>query len=144
MALFPADDAREDLECVIHRCGRLLFISTDFVYDPARRAFPRYEDAEGCTTEGYGRSKREAELVFERSEKAANWTVCAHTIFRYRSRCSRHEVVGFHPTAFFSRRFDMRVSWPSRWDTSGNSAGRNRLMSSSDGSMAVLSSLLQK
>lgn len=72
---FHPDDAVEDLESVIPRCGHLLFISTDFVYDPAQRAFPRHEDTAQFTTEGYGGDKREAELIFARSKSAMNWTV---------------------------------------------------------------------
>jgi nucleoside-diphosphate-sugar epimerase len=72
---FHPDDAQQDLESVIRRCDHLLFVSTDFVYDPDRRAFPRHEDTAEYTSAGYGGNKREAELIFERSSSETNWTV---------------------------------------------------------------------
>ena len=60
---FEPADAEQDLvalrDCVRH----LVFISTDFVYDPARRTFPQRADNPHFTAEGYGANKRRCEEV---------------------------------------------------------------------------------
>lgn len=73
---FHPDDAEQDLECFSGRAGHLAFISTDFVYDPARRKFPQPE--EGVFIEGsdYGARKRACERVFEVAGKESlPWTI---------------------------------------------------------------------
>ncbi|MHB0877055.1 MAG: NAD-dependent epimerase/dehydratase family protein [Anaerolineae bacterium] len=61
---FKADDARQDVEVFRGRTPRLLFISTDFVYDPAYRKFPQPEEENHfLTDDSYGANKRRCEEV---------------------------------------------------------------------------------
>ncbi|TVQ24495.1 MAG: NAD-dependent epimerase/dehydratase family protein [Spirochaetaceae bacterium] len=60
---FSPDDARQDVEAFGGRTGRLVFVSTDFVYDPLRRRFPQTEDGAEYVQHGYGGNKRKAEEV---------------------------------------------------------------------------------
>lgn len=62
---YDAEDAEQDLGVFKGRCRRLVFVSTDSVYDPAVRTIPQDEREAGYVTEGYGGGKRSAELVFE-------------------------------------------------------------------------------
>ena len=61
---FEAGDARQDLAVFRERADHLVFISTDFVFEPARRRFPQGEETEHYTSEGYGGDKRLCELEF--------------------------------------------------------------------------------
>jgi nucleoside-diphosphate-sugar epimerase len=75
---YDAPDTRQDVALFRNRAAQLLFISTDFVYDPTRRRFPQPEDpadyAETATE--YGRKKRLAELELIRGDNGAlRWTV---------------------------------------------------------------------
>jgi nucleoside-diphosphate-sugar epimerase len=60
---YQAADARQDLEVLTGRVGHLVFISTDFVFDPARRRFPQPDDSPWFTDHGYGGDKRRGEEV---------------------------------------------------------------------------------
>lgn len=78
---YDAPDLEQDLACFRNRAGHLVFISTDFVYDPVRRRFPQPE-APACFVEGapglmeYGRKKRLAERVLQEGDTAPlAWTV---------------------------------------------------------------------
>ncbi|HMN29679.1 MAG TPA: NAD-dependent epimerase/dehydratase family protein [Caldilineaceae bacterium] len=73
---YEPDDARQDCE-VFRACAEhLVFISTDFVYDPARRRFPQPEESAHYLSEGYGGQKRAAERVFVEGNSAAPaWTI---------------------------------------------------------------------
>ena len=78
---FNEPDLRQDLALFRNRAGHLVFISTDFVYDPARRRFPQPEEP-ACYVESeqgaspYGFHKRAAERVLLESETAPlAWTV---------------------------------------------------------------------
>ena len=71
---FDADDARQDLSVFSGRCRHLAFVSTDFVYDPARRVVPQAEEPAFYLEEGYGGKKRAAECVFLESG-IRNWTI---------------------------------------------------------------------
>ena len=42
---FTKQDAVQDIDSVLSRSGHLIFISTDFVYDPGGRTFPQHENA---------------------------------------------------------------------------------------------------
>lgn len=70
---FRADDAAQDVEVLGPRCGRLVFVSTDFVYAPAHRRFPQTEVTDHYHNDTYGGGKRAAEAVLEASGLA--WTV---------------------------------------------------------------------
>jgi nucleoside-diphosphate-sugar epimerase len=74
---FTAEDARQDLVVLGPHAAQLVFISTDFIYDPARRRFPQDEDAAGYATAGYGGQKRLAELELIASDPVAGmpWTI---------------------------------------------------------------------
>ena len=71
----PAD-AQQDVDLLRTRARHLVFISTDFVYDPARRTFPQNEENDYYLADGYGGKKRECELVLLNSNTGAmQWTV---------------------------------------------------------------------
>lgn len=71
----PAD-AQQDVDLLRTRARHLVFISTDFVYDPARRTFPQNEENDHYLADGYGGKKRECELVLLNSNTGAmQWTV---------------------------------------------------------------------
>jgi nucleoside-diphosphate-sugar epimerase len=57
----PAD-AQQDITIFSQLARHLIFVSTDFVYDPARRRFPQGEETEAYLNEGYGGQKRLGEL----------------------------------------------------------------------------------
>ena len=58
---YQAEDARQDIEVLGPRVGHLVFISTDFVFDPKRRAFPQPFDNPYFLPDGYGGGKRACE-----------------------------------------------------------------------------------
>ena len=69
-------DARQDIEVLSPRAGHLVFISTDFVFDPARRAFPQPFDNPHYQSEGYGGGKRGCELELLGADTGdMRWTV---------------------------------------------------------------------
>jgi nucleoside-diphosphate-sugar epimerase len=73
---FDPADAEQDLACFSGRAGHLAFISTDFVYDPARRGVPQSEEGFFCEGSDYGAQKRACERILEASgTKAPPWTV---------------------------------------------------------------------
>jgi nucleoside-diphosphate-sugar epimerase len=79
---YELDDAKQDIDVLPGIADHLIFVSTDFVYDPARRRFPQPEDDAHYLTEGYGGRKRACELLLaERlgdgtsAEKSLRWTV---------------------------------------------------------------------
>ena len=73
---FTPEDARQDLEAFAGRVGRLVLVSTDFVYDPKRRRFPQSESDADYLASGYGGLKREAERVLEAAgADAVPWVV---------------------------------------------------------------------
>jgi nucleoside-diphosphate-sugar epimerase len=59
---FDVPDIRQDME-LLRRCAKqLVFVSSDFVYDPARRQFPQPEESDFWeTVVDYGRKKRRCE-----------------------------------------------------------------------------------
>jgi nucleoside-diphosphate-sugar epimerase len=73
---YAPDDAQQDIDLFRERARHLVFISTDFVYDPARRRFPQGEESAHYLTEGYGGLKRQCEEVFLQGETGTMaWTI---------------------------------------------------------------------
>jgi nucleoside-diphosphate-sugar epimerase len=72
---FTPADAEQDVEVFRERAKHLVFVSTDFVYEPSARQFPQAE--EGLFQTGsYGGNKRRCELVFINSDCGdMAWTV---------------------------------------------------------------------
>lgn len=72
---FAPEDAEQDVQLFREQAQQLVFISTDFVFDPAKRRFLQSEEGE-YRTDRYGGLKRECELVFENSDCGdMAWTV---------------------------------------------------------------------
>jgi nucleoside-diphosphate-sugar epimerase len=73
---YAPEDAQQDIDLFRSRARHLVFISTDFVYDPARRRFPQGEESEHYLTAGYGGQKRLCEEVFLKSNSGTlAWTI---------------------------------------------------------------------
>lgn len=73
---FSPVDTRQDLAELAGLAAHLVFISSDFVYHPARRRFPQPEDPAEYLEDGYGGLKRQAELVLSQAENPGlAWTV---------------------------------------------------------------------
>lgn len=73
---YQAADARQDLEVLAGRVGHLVFISTDFVFDPSRRRFPQPDDSPWFTDHGYGGDKRRCEeALLAAGAGSLPWTV---------------------------------------------------------------------
>lgn len=73
---FTPGDAEQDVEVFAGRVGRLVFVSTDFVYDPGRRTIPQPEKAASYAAGGYGGLKRAAETILEQTATdKLPWTV---------------------------------------------------------------------
>jgi nucleoside-diphosphate-sugar epimerase len=62
---YTPEEARQDIEQFRELTDHLIFISTDFVYDPSKRWFPQTEENTDYLTDGsYGAKKRLCELEF--------------------------------------------------------------------------------
>lgn len=73
---YGPEDARQDVALFRDQARHLVFISTDFVYDPARRRLPQTEDDAEYLSDGYGGKKRQAELVLAGADTGdMRWTV---------------------------------------------------------------------
>ncbi|MFZ1752378.1 MAG: NAD-dependent epimerase/dehydratase family protein [Caldilineaceae bacterium] len=73
---FGPDDTRQDVELFRDRASHLVFISSDFVYDPDKRHLPQGEDDAAYLSDGYGGKKRQAELVLAEADTGEmDWTV---------------------------------------------------------------------
>ncbi len=73
---YAPEDAQQDIALFRNRARHLVFISTDFVYEPAQRRFPQSEEGEHYLTDGYGGQKRLCELVFLQSDSGPmRWTI---------------------------------------------------------------------
>ena len=73
---YDPEDAEQDVAVFRNRCKQLVFISTDFVFDPPTRQVPQREEAEKYATVGYGGKKRVCEEILERSDFGDSvWTV---------------------------------------------------------------------
>lgn len=78
---YTLEDMRQDLAVFPGRASHFVFISTDFVYDPARRVFPQTEETQHYLADGYGGNKRLCELELQGKAPAGfPWTVfrCCH------------------------------------------------------------------
>jgi len=73
---YDPDDATQDVTCFKDRAKQIVFISTDFVFDPAHRVFPQPEETEHYATEGYGAKKRACEQVLASADLGdTRWTI---------------------------------------------------------------------
>ena len=74
---YQAADARQDLALFAERCRHLVFISSDFVFDPAKRQFPQPEsNAFFLTDNSYGANKRRCELEFiQHTKNFSHWSI---------------------------------------------------------------------
>jgi nucleoside-diphosphate-sugar epimerase len=59
---YKPEDITQDITVFRDLTPHLVFVSTDFVYDPANRQFPQGEETEYYQTSGYGVDKRLCEL----------------------------------------------------------------------------------
>ena len=70
------EDARQDLALFSDRARHLVFISTDFVFDPAQRQFPQPAENPHFLSTGYGGNKRLCEEEFLRAPASAmQWSI---------------------------------------------------------------------
>jgi len=72
---FEAEDIQQDLRLLEKSAGHLIFVSTDFVYDPGKRQFPQVEDTEHYQVDGYGSQKRLCELELIKFAGGMPWTI---------------------------------------------------------------------
>jgi nucleoside-diphosphate-sugar epimerase len=74
---YQARDARQDLALFAKRCRHLVFISSDFVFDPDKRQFPQNENNNFfLTDDSYGANKRRCELEFLQSTTDfSHWSI---------------------------------------------------------------------
>jgi nucleoside-diphosphate-sugar epimerase len=73
---FQPEDAEQDVEVLSSRADQLVFISTDFTFDPAHRRLPQSEETDHYAQSGYGGDKRRCEEVFiEKDCGDMAWTV---------------------------------------------------------------------
>ena len=72
---FELADAEQDIAVFHDRARQLVFISTDFVYEPTARRFPQGEEGV-FQPDGYGGNKRRCELAFVNSDCGdMAWTI---------------------------------------------------------------------
>lgn len=73
---FAPEDARQDIECLKNRARHLVFISTDFVFDPSDRVYPQPEDGAYRADNSYGHKKRLCELEILNADTGnMDWTI---------------------------------------------------------------------
>jgi len=73
---FEAADTRQDVQVFKEQARQLVFISSDFVFDPAHRTFPQPEEAEHYLKGLYGGKKRECELELLHGDTGnMRWTI---------------------------------------------------------------------
>ena len=73
---YEVADAEQDVALFRELAKQLVFISTDFVYDPAHRRFPQGEASEHYLSDGYGGKKRQCEIALQQSDTGnMAWTV---------------------------------------------------------------------
>ena len=73
---YEVADAEQDVALFRELAKQLVFISTDFVYDPAHRHFPQSEESDHYLSAGYGGKKRQCEIVLQQSDTGnMAWTV---------------------------------------------------------------------
>lgn len=59
---FEVEDVQQDINIFRQRANHLVFVSSDFVFDPAHRQFPQGEESTFYLSDGYGGKKRACEL----------------------------------------------------------------------------------
>jgi nucleoside-diphosphate-sugar epimerase len=73
---FAPEDAVQDIECFRSRARHLVFVSTDFVFEPYDRIYPQPEDGVFRTDSSYGHKKRLCELELLNADTGEMaWTV---------------------------------------------------------------------
>ncbi len=73
---FSAGDIRQDVTVLSTVAKQLLYISTDFVFDPLQRSFPQPTEAPYTTADDYGGNKRRGELeLLEADAGDMKWTI---------------------------------------------------------------------
>ncbi len=74
---YEVADMRQDIDVFPALAGRLVFISTDFVFDPAGRRFPQpFDNQATLSDDTYGGKKRSCELELLKAETGnMSWTV---------------------------------------------------------------------
>jgi nucleoside-diphosphate-sugar epimerase len=73
---YAPSDAEADMAILPRFARQFVLISTDFVYDPAKRRFPQPDTtAHYIQTDSYGGNKRRCELALVNSKTAMPWTV---------------------------------------------------------------------
>ncbi|MDA0333561.1 MAG: NAD-dependent epimerase/dehydratase family protein [bacterium] len=73
---YDVDDALQDVAVFRDRARQLVFVSTDFVFDPVHRHFPQGETSAHYLPDGYGGNKRLCEMELLRSACGdMSWTV---------------------------------------------------------------------
>ena len=73
---YDPEDAHQDIDVFRDKTEHLIFISTDFVFDPAHRKFPQSEMSEHYLADTYGGKKRLCELELIKGDTGGmNWSV---------------------------------------------------------------------
>lgn len=73
---YEVEDARQDVALFRERARQFVFISTDFVFDPPKRAFPQpFDNPFFLQDDSYGAKKRRCELELLADETGWHWTV---------------------------------------------------------------------
>jgi len=73
---FKPEDIKQDLAVFEKLAGHLVFVSTDFVYDPQHRQFPQREDTDHYVADqGYGHLKRMAEAELMQYSGDMPWSI---------------------------------------------------------------------
>lgn len=77
---FVPADVQQDIAVFRDRARQLVFVSTDFVYDPQRRRLPQGEQDADYVSQGYGANKRLCELELSGGDTGdMAWTVVRPT-----------------------------------------------------------------
>jgi nucleoside-diphosphate-sugar epimerase len=73
---FEPSDSKQDIAVFKKRARHFVFISSDFVFDPAKRTFPQTDDNPYFVNDGYGGKKRLCELEFLNGDTGTmEWTI---------------------------------------------------------------------
>ena len=73
---YRPEDTLQDIEILSDRARHLVFISTDFTFDPMHRRLPQNEETEYYATSGYGGNKRRCEEILLNADcKDMHWTI---------------------------------------------------------------------
>ncbi|MDA0710334.1 MAG: NAD-dependent epimerase/dehydratase family protein [bacterium] len=73
---YDVEDAEQDIAVFRDKTRHLVFISTDFVFDPAHRTFPQAEESDHYLSDTYGGKKRLCELALINGDTGEmNWSV---------------------------------------------------------------------